>query len=281
MVASTDGSVEDAAPDVTGAHVRSPLLEGLIDYAGVFPPASLSLADARAEYEATLAGDHGWVVGPMLVLASALDDPALAGMDEARLGAVADRVPARPVSQVERRVEADTASAAVSELQGTAPVIYLESTDPADLAFLEPIATARAVGVDVRAKIRTGGATADAFPSPAQVAAFIGACVAKRLPFKATAGLHHPMRTASAVDGATEHGFLNVLAATRCALAGDVEATVAALETGDPADIDSATATYRGVGADLDVAEVRSTFRSIGSCSVEEPTGYLVDLGLL
>lgn len=261
--------------------MRSPLLEGLIDYAGVFPPASLSLADARAEYEATKAGEHGWVVGPMLVLASTLDDPALAGMDAALIGVVADEVPDRRVVQAERRVDTATASAAVSQLQEMTPVIYLESVAPADLGFLEPIATARAVGVDVRAKIRTGGATADAFPSPAEVAAFIGACVAKGLPFKATAGLHHPVRTESDVEGATEHGFLNVLAATRCALAGDVEATLAALETTDPADIESATATYRGVGADLGADEVRATFRSIGSCSVDEPTGYLANLGLL
>jgi len=261
--------------------VRSPLLDGLIDYAGVFPPASLSLPEARVEYEATVAGEHGWVVGPMLVLASSLDDPALDGMAAERLGAVADIVPGRAVVQAERTVDASTASTAVSELRDTAPVIYLESSDPADLAFLEPISTARAVGVDARAKIRTGGATAAAFPTPADVAAFIGACVTRGLPFKATAGLHHPIRTSSHVPEATEHGFLNVLAATRCALAGDVEATLAALETTEIADIEAATATYRGVGADLDASEVRATFRSIGSCSVAEPTSYLAELGLL
>lgn len=261
--------------------MRSPLLEGLIDYAGVFPPASLSLADARAEYEALQAGEHAWVVGPMLVLASTLDDPALAGMDPAQLGVVADVVPDRPVAQAERRVDASTAAAAIAELRDVAPVLYLESHDPTDLAFLEPIATARAVGIDVRAKLRTGGSTADAFPSPAAVAAFLGACVIRQLPCKATAGLHHPVRTASTVPEATEHGFLNVLAAVRCALVGDPEATLAALESTDPEDFDVPTATWRGVGADLDPSEVRATFRSIGSCSVAEPTGYLRELGVL
>ncbi len=261
--------------------MRSPLLEGLIDYAGVFPPASLPLADARAEYEALRRGEHGWVVGPMLVLASTLDDPALVGMDPAHLGVVADVVPDRPVAQAERRVDASSAAAAVAELRDVAPVLYLESHDPTDLAFLEPIATARAVGVDVRAKIRTGGASADAFPSPTAVAAFLAACVEKGLPCKATAGLHHPVRTASAVPEATEHGFLNVLAAVRCTLAGDTEAALAALESTEPADFDVTTATWRGVGADIDTAEVRATFRSIGSCSVSEPTGYLEELGVL
>lgn len=261
--------------------MRSPLLAGLIDYAGVFPPAALSLADARAEYDATLAGPHGWVVGPMLVLASTLDDPALQGLAPERLGVVADVVPDREVAQAECRVRPATAAARIAELRDVAPVLYLESEDPGDLGFLEPVATARAVGVDVRAKVRTGGASATAFPTPAEVAAFIGACVTRGLPFKATAGLHHPIRTTSSVAGATEHGFLNVLAATRCALAGDVAATLAALHTTDPDDIDPATATFRGVGADIDPEEVRATFRSIGSCSVAEPAGYLVELGVL
>ena len=261
--------------------MRSPLLEGLIDYAGVFPPAELPLAAARAEYDAVRGGEHGWIVGPMLVPASSLDDPALVGLDDDLLGAVADVTPTRPVVQAERRVRAATAAAAIAELREVAPVVYLESSDAADLGFLEPIATARAVGLDVRAKIRTGGATASAFPSPGAVAAFLGACVARGVPCKATAGLHHPLRTPSAVPGATEHGFLNVLAAVRSALAGDPEATVAALATTDPADIEPATATFRGVGAAIDVHEVRDTFRSIGSCSVAEPAAHLVELGLL
>lgn len=260
---------------------HAPLYTGLFDYAGVFPPAALPVAAARAEYDASVAGDHGWVVGPMLVLASSLDDAALTGLPPDRLGVVADRVPSRPVAQAERRVTAATAAAAIAELREMAPVVYLEAEDPSDLALLEPIATARAVGVDARAKIRTGGATAAAFPSPDEVAAFLAACVERGLPFKATAGLHHPVRTPSQVAGATEHGFLNLLAATRCALVGDGEAVLAALHTIDPGDIDAPTATFRGVGRDLDPAEVRATLRSIGSCSVSEPAEYLVGLGVL
>jgi hypothetical protein len=260
--------------------VRSPLLETLIDYAGVFPPAALSVADARAEYERAKAGEHGWVLGPMLVLASQLDELET----PSALGLVADvAIPpdAPQLTQVERRVTAADASAAVAELRDAAPVLYLESADPDDLGVLEPIATARSVGLDVRAKIRTGGATATAFPTPEAVAAFIGACVAHELPFKATAGLHHPVRQASTVEGAVEHGFVNVLAATRCALVGDDDATLAALRSTASADFEITTATFRGVGAELDPHQVRATFRSIGSCSFAEPTGYLADLGML
>lgn len=261
--------------------MRSPLFEGLFDYAGVFPPAALPLAAARAEYEDERSSEHGWIVGPMLVLASTLGDDVLAAMAPDDLGAVADTVPTRPVAQVERRVTTATAAAAVRDLEPTAPVLYLEAQEPADTGILEPIATARAVGIDVRAKLRTGGATAAAFPSPAEVASFVVACVAMGLPFKATAGLHHPVRQVSAVAGATEHGFLNLLAATRCALAGEADATLAALTTTDLTDLDAASATFRGVGGDIDPREVRATCRSIGSCSIAEPAGHLAELDLL
>src|SRR5262249_58715448 len=72
-----------------------------------------------------------------------------------------------------------------------------------------------------RAKVRTGGVTADAFPSSFNLARFIKICAEEDVPFKATAGLHHPLRSVNkltyAPDSASAmmHGFLNVfLAAT-------------------------------------------------------------------
>jgi hypothetical protein len=89
------------------------------------------------------------------------------------------------------------------------------------------------------------------------------------------------VRQQSAVPHATEHGFLNMLAATRAAIAGDRDAVRGALIASDIGAFDVPTATWRGVGADVDPAQVRATFTSIGSCSFYEPTGYLRDLGML
>jgi hypothetical protein len=48
---------------------------------------------------------------------------------------------------------------------------------------------------NARAKIRTGGVTADVIPSVEQIAEFLAACAEANVPFKATAGLHHPLRS--------------------------------------------------------------------------------------
>ena len=51
------------------------------------------------------------------------------------------------------------------------------------------------------AKVRTGGITPDRFPSARDVARVISGCQARRVPFKATAGLHHPVRSVFSVTG--------------------------------------------------------------------------------
>jgi hypothetical protein len=68
-----------------------------------------------------------------------------------------------------------------------------------------------------RAKIRTGGVTREDFPTSRDVIRFVRSCMAANVPFKATAGLHHPIRcyrpltyAANAPQG-TMHGFLNML----------------------------------------------------------------------
>lgn len=62
-------------------------LAGLVDYAGLFPPAALPLAPALAEYARHRAGPHAWMLGRFIAPAARLEalaaalaaDPALAG----------------------------------------------------------------------------------------------------------------------------------------------------------------------------------------------------------
>ncbi|MEA2001264.1 MAG: hypothetical protein U9N84_05180 [Actinomycetota bacterium] len=55
---------------------RRALFADLIDYAGIFPPASLSLTEAVAEYRRARSGPHGWLLGRFLCPTSRLEDLA-------------------------------------------------------------------------------------------------------------------------------------------------------------------------------------------------------------
>ncbi|MDJ0341876.1 hypothetical protein QMK19_11945 [Streptomyces sp. H10-C2] len=128
------------------------------------------------------------------------------------------------------------------------------------------------------AKLRTGGTVATAFPGERELAAALIICARRGLAFKCTAGLHHALRHTDPVTGFEHHGFLNVLLATEAALDGAERDAVAALlaerSAGPVRDRVAA------LGAD-GVARVRSTFTSVGSCSVHEPVDDLTTLGLL
>lgn len=256
------------------------LWHNLIDYAGVFPPARLPLTEAIAEYRQASSDPEGWILGPCLVRASQISEIEQA---PARLGAVLDVSPGDldpllPLAQVEARLDA---IGSLDDDLWRDQVLYVESPNPAETDFLDEVARVRASGRDVRAKIRTGGAAASAFPAAEVVARFIDRCRRLDLPFKATAGLHHPYRHPSTVDDAVEHGFINILAAVRATLAGGTDQAATVLAATDPSEFDPVSATWRDVGRQIPDTEVRRLFRSFGSCSFAEPTGYLRELGVL
>ncbi|HEY9378430.1 MAG TPA: hypothetical protein VIQ02_15230, partial [Jiangellaceae bacterium] len=128
-----------------------------------------------------------------------------------------------------------------------------------------------------RAKLRTGGTTADAYPSAAEVAEFVLACLDLGIPFKCTAGLHRAVRH-TAAGGSEQHGFLNILAAVAtCLDGGDAPATVGVLDDRDSAAL---AARIRNLD-DRRAASVRRWFTSFGSCSVHEPLEDLIALDLI
>ena len=142
-----------------------------------------------------------------------------------------------------------------------------------------------------KAKMRTGGVTADAFPSSANVVRFIACCAANEVAFKATAGLHHPWRSeypltyaADAPQG-TMFGFLNVLLAAAAVRAGwSATDATALLEEREPGAVrfHEAGVCWRNRELPVDaIARARDLITAIGSCSFREPIGGLQASALL
>jgi hypothetical protein len=240
------------------------LLEGLIDYAGLFPPAALSMQDAVRNYARYRDGEYAWALGRFVVPAERVDEvpsefpTTILGIDEVK-AATADDV-ARIAGEANGRT------------------VYVEITD---LALLAAIKQHR-----LRAKIRTGGVTPDAFPPIGDVAMFLRAAKTAGVAFKATAGLHHPLRCLKPLTYATDaptgtmHGFLNVFLAA--ALLDHADEILAEDDAAAFA-FDDEAASWRGHRVTTEELRVmRHNFAtSFGSCSFEEPIGDLRALGWL
>lgn len=305
------------------------LLAELIDYAGLFPPASLDLGAAVAEYRAARAGSHGWMLGRFICPASRLEDLAArlvttmeSGEEPWRISVIFDgeSAPAAALAQAFDREMSP--AAAVTLLEVPLPAEASDGTPLPDVVEqVRPLAQA-ALSVSVQAtpffeiarteawetglsiatgaidalrtaanrhmgaKLRCGGLEPSAFPTPEQVARFITACRLRDLPFKATAGLHHPVRHRDADLAVMRHGFLNLLVAAAFANEGVTEAVlVEIIEETDPEAFSIGASSVRWRDREIGVAGVRAVrsaqFAAYGSCSFDEPVGDLVALGLL
>lgn len=306
------------------------LLDCAVDYAGLFPPAQLDMAAAVARFAEFRAGDEAWALGRFVVPVARLEEleaaaaPQLAAEGEAA-SSRGGRQPARPApwrlsALAGADPEADAAAvlrfnarhATGQRVDAIVDSVEARAASPADVervahalasvgvqGFVElPAAgdprplleAARACGL--RAKVRTGGTTPDAFPAPADLARFVVACAAAGVPFKATAGLHHALRGAHRLTYApdapsgTMFGFVNVFLAAAFAREGMAESDVARLlEESDPAAIsfDDAGAAWRGVTITTEslARARREAILSFGSCSFAEPVEELRSLGLL
>lgn len=277
------------------------LMAGAVDYAGLFPPAQLPLADALAEYRRALAGADAWMLGRFIVPAVQL--PALADavvrdthdgrgwtvsaivrehMDEdaaavqafnqraANLHVRVDTIECRPSSSDSITWLAKTFSPAftVHVEVGVGP------TAPDDLRVV--------ARHQLRAKVRTGGLAPDAFPAPASLVAFIESARDVGVPFKATAGLHHAMRGAYPLSdeigaqSATMHGFVNLMLATATVGERLATTTAAALLTRTDHSalvFDDERVRWGDVELSIDaIGRMREAqCVSFGSCSFREP----------
>ena len=281
------------------------LLSGLIDYAGLFPPAALALPDVARNYGTYCQSDESWALGRLVVPATRLDEllalarssadcwrvTALVGDDtigDARRIADVTDVGSIAVESAEvRGTTVEEIRAAVGAL-GNVPEVYVELPLTSNLpTLLSAVADAGA-----RAKIRTGALVADAIPSVADCARFLVACASRNVAFKATAGLHHSLRGTYPLTYAPDaphgelFGFLNVFVAAAFAARGMKEHELEqVLVVGDVREFDFHAAGVSWRDHSLSVDDLRATRASFatafGSCSFREPMDELTQLGLL
>jgi hypothetical protein len=287
---------EAVEPDPT---IRA-LLAELIDYAGLFPPAGLGMVAAARAYERYRSEGHAWMLGAFVV-------------PLARLRELVDAAPSRrwPVSVLlpsldvlptgfgELQVRAlevapqepDVIRAPGNRLDegGTrgAQVFYEVPLDDRMEARLDAI-----VDVGAAAKVRTGGIAPEAFPSVGRLVHFLRACAERALAFKATAGLHHPVRGRYPLTYQREssscdmHGFLDLALVSELIRSGRVDdAEAARLLAGTSDHVVPGPTGLRWFGHELSTKDIRTLrrtfFLSFGSCSFEEPVADLMRLGLL
>src|SRR6266480_4117255 len=223
------------------------LLARSIDYAGMFPPCKLELEPSLVNQAQYLRTADAWMLSafvlplgqfgaakqllaefdplhPLQVSAlgpktenAATFAEALAKTDAAIRSLSAHNVDLVSVSQLEMFLPPDVDSQLLSETRsilGTLPTFWEARPDRAEqtialVAELDSNADAPTFGY----KLRTGGVTADAFPTSVQIAQSLVTPATHQVPIKFTAGLHHPLRMFRDEVKAKMHGFLNVLGA--------------------------------------------------------------------
>ncbi|MFE4355033.1 hypothetical protein [Kitasatospora sp. NPDC056800] len=280
------------------------LFRGLFDDAAVFPPGNLPVAEAVPAHRAHRAAWYAEAVGPFLCgagrlgeLAAAVSAGAVPGAAEADDSVVAGDRPLKvglvlPGGSIE--LAPALAAAAPFELAGVElatrdaaeAVAALDRLLPPDVpAAVElPRELLRGDGLDAvldvlvdspyRAKFRTGGLVAEAFPDEDELAAFLTGCAQRGLPYKCTAGLHNAVRHTDPETGFEHHGFLNVLLAAQ---ETDRAAAAAVLAERDGEVLAKAARAL----TDHQIVVIRNSFTAFGTCSIAEPLGDLAALGLL
>jgi hypothetical protein len=302
------------------------LLTELIDYAGLFPPARLPLDQAIRNYARYRQEPDAWMLGRFIMPASRLEDlepyrdelfrvaPPFAFSVLGRGGGSlpeflsnlrddlhdiaafrkrhGDRV---TVDVLETRLPPELADPSQPESANSLfktlrvfPLVFLfpycEASDRLE-DLLEQLV--QMPGEPVGFKLRCGGLEAAAFPSSGRVAAALLGCLDAAVPFKATAGLHHPLPRFDDSVKARMHGFVNVflagvLAHSRNLSAEQLRNLLDDTDAGHFSFTNKQASWKRHRATTAEIATARRDFvRSFGSCSFDEPRDDLRRLGWL
>jgi len=269
------------------------LFDRLVDDAALFPPGNAPMSQALADHATQRASTHAGLVGPFLTPASRVDELCAAlPPDQDLLLAIVFDVGADGAHHAWRAAVADprislvAVEATHAQLGGDATAVGTNLARlPEVTGYLEVPRAGFDGSLDLvggtgwqAAKYRTGGTTADAFPSEVELAAFLVAATTRTIPFKLTAGLHRAVRNTAGDTGFEQHGVLNVLVATRVAQqVGDAAEVAAVLAQREPGPL----VEFLRAWDDGTCAAVRHSFRSFGCCGVTDPIDDLAALALL
>ena len=296
------------------------LLAQSVDYAGLFPPCSLDLAPALKNQAEYVRSPDAWMLGAFVLPAEQFDatkqllsqfdaqhplrvaalgpktatpDAFLEALDDADAATRSlsrHNVDLISISHLEMFLPKDVDVASLNEARsivGDLPVFWEAPPDRVE----QTIALLAEFNSDTDSptfgyKLRTGGVTADAFPTSMQIAKALVTPATHQLPLKFTAGLHHPLRQYREEVETKMHGFLNVLGAAVLAAEHRWDANQTAIML-DEENADSFSFTddffaWREWRIDTKRLQYRRGFVvSFGSCSFDEPRDDLRALGFL
>jgi len=302
------------------------LLKHSIDYAGMFPPCSLDLEPALQNQAEYVRSPDEWMLGAFVLSVEQFDatkqllprfdplhplrvaalgprtenaDAFLAALEkaDAAIGSLSKHnVDLVSISHLEMFLPHDNVSPAHTGLAllkearsivGDLPVFWEAPPDKAEQTIA--LVAEHNSDADVASfgyKLRTGGVTADAFPTSGQIAGALVAPATHQVPIKFTAGLHHPLRQYREEVRAKMYGFLNVLGAAVLAAEHRWDARQTSIMLEDE-NLDSFSFAqdffaWREWKIDIERLQYRRRFvASFGSCSFDEPREDLRALGLL
>jgi hypothetical protein len=304
---------------MAAASLRA-LLERSIDYAGMFPPCSLELGPALTNQARYARMHERWMLnafvlpvvqfdaakqflpqfdpahplrisalGPKTETATAFLD-ALEETDAVIRSLSAHNVDLVSISQLEMFLPGDADSSSLSEARaivGSLPAFWEAPAERAErtIALLAEH-NSNTDDPTFGYKMRTGGVTADAFPTSAQIAPALVAPATHQVPIKFTAGLHHPLRQYREEVQTTMHGFLNVLGAAVLAAEHkwDAAQTATMLDDEDVSSFHFDDEFFAWRDWQIDINRLRDRRRFVttfGSCSFDEPREDLRALKLL
>lgn len=287
-------------------------MTGLIDYAGIFPPAGLDIETAATNYAGYLAGEDGWMVGRCIVPAAQLHlvalspgfrwsvivSPAVSEEEIDRLGAFTGRVDMVETRLPETAGSSERCSDHLLLLQSRLRQAGLQDVQLfVEAASVAPAAAAIAAfnnrrgreGVvhNVGYKLRCGGPEQRAFPPPEQVAEAIGICRGHDIPIKFTAGMHYPLRNHAPQLAVMQHGFINIFCAALLCWGHNLStaAMTACLRDENPHHFHFTEESLSWLEQTISASEIKrlrhSKVISFGSCSFTEPLEGLRSLGFL